>query len=64
MMKYYDKKLTPLSKDIQQTFLIIAVFIIGFIAGYFAGNYEKQTSENKVQNHVNTASVEAVWYNA
>lgn len=49
-MKYYDKYLTPVSKDIQQTALILIVFIVGFVAGYFTANLERKVNEDNVTN--------------
>ena len=47
-MKFYDKHLTPLSKDIQQVLMLLIVFVIGFVVGYYVGNYDKP-SEFKVK---------------
>lgn len=57
-MKFYDKYLTPVSKEIQQTVLMLIVFVIGFVAGYFVGNYEKQSEEEQVNNMPQTAYIQ------
>lgn len=56
-MKFYDKYLTPLSKDIQQVILILVVFILGFVVGYFVGNHESKNNE-KIRNQVTIARIE------
>ena len=58
-MKFYDKYLTPLSKDIQQMLLILLVFILGFVVGYFVGNHEGM-NDDKIKNKVTTSNVQVI----
>lgn len=65
-MKFYDKHLTPVSKDIQQVLLMLLVFVIGFVAGYFIGNHGKLADEKNKISNLTVSSVEMssnVWYN-
>ncbi len=66
-MKFYDKHLTPLSRDIQQMIMVLVIFIIGFVVGYFVGSYEKPSEfKEKESNQISTnvAISNEFWYNS
>lgn len=48
-MKYYDKRLYKIEKEIKTALLILTVFIIAFIFGFFIRNIEVNDKEQKIR---------------
>lgn len=48
-MKYYDKRIYQIEKEIKEAFLILIIFILAFTFGFFIRESEVKEMQTKIE---------------